>query len=397
MPVPGRGLYPRLAVYYFFHFAALGALLPFLGPYLESRGLDAGQVGLVFGVMMAARIVVPTCWGLLADRLGRPVLVVRAGTFAAFVCFALVAHVRGAGATIAAIALFAIFWAAALPQFEATTLEHLGVDARRYGTVRLWGSVGFILAVLGAGALVEHAGVAMLVYLVLAMLAAIWLASLRVPESRRARAQEAPAPPIGLVLRRREVMILFTVCFLMQASHAPYYAFFSLFLHRQGYSDTAISQFWALGVVAEILVFLGMSRLLARFTPRTLLLASLGLASLRWLMIASEAGNIYILSVAQTLHLASFGVYHAVAIHLIHRHFGGRLHGRGQALYSSIGFGAGGAAGSLAAGYLWTVAGAASVFYGAALAAAAGLVIALIGLPGQADERAHVDELSSGG
>jgi PPP family 3-phenylpropionic acid transporter len=173
----------------------------------------------------------------------------------------------------------------------------------------------------------------------------------------------------------------------MQASHGPYYAYFSLFLHRQGYADTTISQLWALGVVAEIIVFLYMSRLLARFSPRTLLLASLALATLRWLMIASEAGNIYILSVAQTLHLASFGVYHAVAIHLIHRHFGGRLHGRGQALYSSIGFGAGGAAGSLAAGWLWSAVGPASVFYGAALAAGAGLVLAFFGLPGRGAAR----------
>lgn len=381
MPGSRRSLYPRLAVYYFFHFGALGALLPFLGPYLEARGLDAGQVGLVFGLMMGARIIVPTLWGLLADRLGRPVLVVRVGTFSAFACFALFARAAAPAATIAAMALFAVFWAAALPQFEATTLEHLGVDARRYGSIRLWGSVGFILAVLSAGVVVQHVGVAALVYLVLAMLAAIWLSSLAVPESRRAHMQEETGPPLGPVLRRREVVVLFLVCFLMQASHGPYYAFFSLFLHRTGYSDTVISQLWALGVVAEILVFMGMGRLLTRFTPRTLLLASLGLASLRWLMIASEAGNIYVLSVAQTLHLASFGVFHAVAIHLIHRHFGGRLHGRGQALYSSIGFGAGGAVGSLVAGYLWTAAGPASVFYGAAIAAAAGFLIALTGLP----------------
>jgi PPP family 3-phenylpropionic acid transporter len=92
---------------------------------------------------------------------------------------------------------------------------------------------------------------------------------------------------------------------------------------------------------------------LPRFGPRQLMLAALALAALRWVLIGHFAGELPLLLFAQTLHAFSFGVFHAVSIHLIHQFFPGVLQGRGQALYSSLSFGAGNAMGSLAAGYLW--------------------------------------------
>jgi PPP family 3-phenylpropionic acid transporter len=76
-----------------------------------------------------------------------------------------------------------------------------------------------------------------------------------------------------------------------------------------------------------------------------------------------------VMVLAQTLHAASFGLYHAVSIHLIHRLFRGRHQGRGQALYSSLSFGAGGAVGSFLAGYLWVGIGAEWMYVAAALTA----------------------------
>jgi PPP family 3-phenylpropionic acid transporter len=70
---------------------------------------------------------------------------------------------------------------------------------------------------------------------------------------------------------------------------------------------------------------------------------------------------------AQILHAASFGVYHAVAIQLIHNYFVGQHQGKGQALYSSVSFGAGGAIGSLYAGYTWESLGTTATFMIAAV------------------------------
>jgi PPP family 3-phenylpropionic acid transporter len=186
----------------------------------------------------------------------------------------------------------------------------------------------------------------------LVLLACIWVASLIVPE-RAAGHLRLDHEPLRNILRRPVVVALLVVCFLMQASHGPYYTFFSIFLEDQGYSRTVIGQLWALGVIAEIVVFLFMYRLLPRYGVRNLLLASLALTTLRWLLIAWFVEDVPIVVLAQTFHAASFGIYHAVAISLIHRFFTGRHQGKGQALYSSLSFGAGGAIGSLYSGYTW--------------------------------------------
>jgi PPP family 3-phenylpropionic acid transporter len=96
-----------------------------------------------------------------------------------------------------------------------------------------------------------------------------------------------------------------------------------------------------------------MHRLLHRWGARKVLIASLVLAALRWLMIGYLPDSLAMLLIAQLLHAATFGTFHAAAIHLVHHYFQGRLQGRGQALYSSVSFGAGGAIGALGSGFAW--------------------------------------------
>ena len=139
----------------------------------------------------------------------------------------------------------------------------------------------------------------------------------------------------------------------MQVAHGPYYTFFSLFLADLGYSRALTGQLWSLGVVAEVLLFLVMHRVLPRFGLRRIMLASLLLGVLRWLLIGYFANSLPVLLFAQLLHAATFGAFHAVSIELIRRAFPSHLAGQGQAFYSGVSFGAGGALGAIASGYLW--------------------------------------------
>ncbi|HRF42859.1 MAG TPA: MFS transporter, partial [Candidatus Competibacteraceae bacterium] len=290
-------------------------------------------------------------------------------------CFAGVYIADGSYGRLALVTLlFSFFWNAALPQFEAVTLNHLGEHVHRYSRVRLWGSVGFIGAAVGMGPVVENWGVATVPAALLGLFAALWLNSLAVPESVQAP-DSYPTRPIGQVLRQPAVIAFFTVCFLNQAAHGPYYGFFSLYLETFGYSRELIGLMWGLGVAVEVGMFIFMHRLLPRFGPRRLLLAALIMAALRWLLIGHFAADLPILLFAQTLDAFTFGVFHAASIHLVHQFFPGALQGRGQALYSSLSFGAGNAVGSLAAGYLWEGLGPAMMFdLAAALAILGGLV-----------------------
>jgi len=112
---------------------------------------------------------------------------------------------------------------------------------------------------------------------------------------------------------------------------------------------------WSLGVIAEVLMFLAMHRLLAAMSVRAIMLISFALTALRWVLIALFIELLPVLIVAQCLHAASFATLHATAIEIVRREFGGGHEGQGMALYSGLCFGAGATAGAISSGLLWNV------------------------------------------
>lgn len=372
MADPGVRL--RLSGLYFFYFGALGALIPYLALYLDERGYSAREIGILFAIKVSARVLAPNLVAWYADRSGQRMRLVRLAAGLAVVAFTGMYFVDGFGATALVLGMWAFCFSAMLPQFEATALNHLG--ARSYGRVRVWGSVGFIVAVVALGALLGRYGTTVLLPAMLVLLVGSGLFALMVPDRDHPQAAAAGEGLLA-VLRRPEVLALFVVGLFAQFAHGPYYSFFSLYLEDLGYGRATIGQMWALGVVAEIAVFLSMSRLLARVVPQTLLVWSLAFAVLRWVLLVMFADRIAVLAFAQVLHLASFGVFHAVSIAFVHRYFPGRLQGRGQALFSSLTFGAGSALGSLAAGFIWDGVAPAAVFVAAAAASATALLVAI--------------------
>ena len=162
-------------------------------------------------------------------------------------------------------------------------------------------------------------------------------------------------------------MGILAVCFLMQMAHGPYYTFYSIYMQEHGYSLSAIGYLWALSVLAEVLIFMRMHKLVPRFGLKRLLIISLILSACRWIIIALFPMSFPLIIFAQVLHAATFGIYHAVAIQYIHQYFVAQHQGKGQALYSSLSFGAGGASGSLYAAYTWDSFGATITFFIAAV------------------------------
>lgn len=366
--------YWRLSGYYLFYFASLGALVPFWGLYLQGRGFDALAIGQLMAILSGTKILAPMIWGYIVDRSGRRMPLVRLGALLAALAFLTVFAADGFWGMAGAILLFSFFWNTALPQVEAVTFNHLGPRPSRYALVRIWGSVGFILVVAVLGWRLGQDGLEVVPIWVLLLCVGVWLSALAIPDSGPVL-HAGPAPSLRRLLRRPEILAFFGACFLMQLSHGIYYAFYSIHLESAGYSSAAIGNLWALGVIAEVLLFLFMHRLLERFGARRMLLWSLGLAVLRWLAIGAFVEILAVQILAQMLHAATFGAFHAAAIHLVHHAFPGRTQGRGQALYNSLSFGAGGAAGSFLGGWLWAGSGALVTFGIGAAAACVGLLI----------------------
>jgi len=335
-------------------------------------------------IIMGTKIVSPNIWGWIADHTGKRMFIVRVGCLMAVLSFAGVFVDSNYWWLLSVMVVFSFFWNAALPQFEATTFNHLGSFTHRYSSIRLWGSIGFIITVITIGSVLDKHGANILPLILVVLFSGIWLASLLVPE-QAAQHLALDHQSLLQVLKRPEIAVLLLVCFLMQVSHGPYYTFYTIYLEGHGYSRSLIGQMWSLGVIAEVVIFLLMNKLIPQFGLRTLLLAAVALAALRWLLVGNFVQWLAVLLFAQVLHAASFGIYHACAIELIHRYFPGSHQGKGQALYSSLSFGAGGAIGSLYSGLLWDKAGAPWVFSTAAVIALIAFILTWVWIRPQND------------
>jgi PPP family 3-phenylpropionic acid transporter len=367
--------YRRLAGFYFFYFAYLGTFSPFFSLYLESVGLTPLDIGVIMTSPQLTRIVAPHLWSWLADRSAAPVRVVRLTGLVGTIAFLAVFGGSHFALLFVTISAMTFFWSAALPLMEATTLTHLGDETARYGRVRVWGSIGFIAAVIGVGHVLDHVNLDAVPALVLAMMIGMLLCSWVVPEAPTAHRREGET--VGGVLFQPHIIALIAAGAFMSAAHGPYYTFFSIHLVGLGYSKAATGWLWALGVACEIGIFMWMPRLYRAFTLRQILIASFVLAVIRFLAIGWLAQSLAVLVFAQALHAATFGAFHAASIGYVHRYFRGRLQSRGQAIYGSLAFGVGGAVGGLASGALWARAGAGLTFtLGAVCALAGGIIFA---------------------
>ncbi len=376
MPATGRHQLPywRLSGFYFFYFALLGSWLPYWGLYLLELGYGAVEIGYLSAVVMATKIVAPNIWGLLADRTGRRTAVIRAGSLLALLAFLGIFWRQDFWALVAIVSIYSFFWNAVLAQFEVVTLSHLGDQYARYSRIRVWGSIGFIVAVAGVGWLMDRIDLRTLPMILAALLALIWLCSLLVAERVNEAGDSRARQGRGQILRQPQVLAFFLVCFLLQVAHGPYYTFFSIHLESLAYSKTATGLLWSLGVFAEVLLFLVMHRVLAGYSIRAIMLVSLLLAVIRWLLIGYLAHSWWWLIIAQCLHAATFGSFHAIAVEIVRRVFVGHQ-GQGMALYSGLSFGAGGAVGAIASGWVWEI-GPQLSFVMASVASALALVIA---------------------
>ncbi len=373
--------YWRLSGFYIFYFAVLGAVAPYLGLYFDHLGFPSERIGELVAIPMLMRCLAPNLWGWLGDATGQRLAIVRIGAVCTLLAFSLIFVSKSYAWLAMVMALHAFFWHAVLPQFEVITLAHLRERASRYSQIRLWGSVGFIAAVVLLGALFDRFGLDVYPIALVAIMAGIVVSSAWVPNAIPEHRDEIAGEGGFLRQLRRPGVLAFFVCVgLMQVSHGPYYTFFSIHLETLGYARGTIGLLWALGVIAEIFIFLVMARLLARFSLRQVLAASFILAAVRWLLLGTLADHLWILLLAQLMHAATFGSFHAAAIHFVQRSFGHRQQGQGQALYATLA-GVGGALGALYSGYSWETIGPVWTFAIASLAALA--ATAIIAVPTQ--------------
>jgi PPP family 3-phenylpropionic acid transporter len=362
--------------------AHVGSFNPFLPLWLKDLGWSIVLISLFTSLQAATRVLAPYAWGALSDRTGERVRLLRWG--------ALIALAASAGLwfdgglvwlTLVLLVLFSQT-SGMMPMTEAAVAHVVsqasgGFDARLYGRVRLWGSMGFMLAVLGGGAWFERTGMGSFPAIVTVSLLALVACAYAMPDVKEApHASGVAAVPIRPVLARPEVQWLLGSVFFHVLSHMGIYTFFSLYLDVLGYSKTMIGVLWAVSVTTEIVWFFTQSRWLPRFSLTAWLVICAGVMALRMGVTAAAASVVWLLVLAQTLHALTFAAHHSACIALISHHFPGSLRGRGQALYIVVGYGIPGVVGGLLGGVLSDHYGLASVFWATSLTSLAAMACA---------------------
>ena len=344
-------LFTKLSSFYFFYFSLLGVMAPYLGLYLEYQGFELFEIAQLSSILMLTKVLAPNIWGHVADRYQNRLLLVRVGSIATLFCYVGFFFADLFWHYAFVVGLFSFFWNAVLPQYEVLTLHNLPNASEWYSRIRLWGSVGFIASVVGGGFIFDAYSVDLFPYVVLGVVFFIALASFyTLDEPSACEREERHESTFIRQLCQRPVYLFFAICFLLQLSHGAYYTYFSIFLETLGYDKTEIGLLWGLGVFAEVILFCVMHYWLERWAVKGIMFFALVLTALRWLTISFFAESLPALVFAQCLHAMSFGAMHAASIHFVHLSFDHRNQGRAQALYSSLGFGLGGAVGAILSG-----------------------------------------------
>lgn len=368
--------HPKLAFasFFFSYFGYIGVVTPFVSLYLAFRGFSVLEIATLMSLFQVTRIVGPFAWGWLADHLQARVAVLRASALAALVVFLPLPWLNGFAALFVWLLLLNSLTSAQVPVGEAVIVQSLreqGSEAQsgfdlHYGRLRLWGSLGFIVAVLAGGALTQHYGITLFPWLGVGLLAMVCVTVFALHEPHTAYHHAETTGSMRGALALPEVRWFLLASFCMVFAHAALYVFYSLYLEKLGYSKFVIGVMWTLGVLAEVVFFWFQGAVFARFTVRALLLAACLIAAFRFTVmgIAPHFGALewLILGLAQLLHAATFGVHHSASLKQLQQWFAGPLQARGQALFTSIAYGLGGSLGGLMSGWVWTHWGAGETF-----------------------------------
>lgn len=344
--------YWRLSLFYFFYFASLGAFMAYWGLYLKHNGISDFTIGALLAVFVGTRIFSPLvlAWGV--DKIKDTVLAVKISSVLMLFSFLGLLLTDNLTAIFFWVFCFGFFFSGILPKFEALTFSYIADALDKYNEIRLWGSVGFAFAVILVGEFLEQTVIDWLLWILMLFLLGLVVVSFSL-KPLKMNTNVGSSATFFEILSNPKVKNFLFIAFLLQLSHGAYYSFFSIYLQSFDYSKSQIGFLWAVGVIAEIMLFFYLSKFINLFSKHKLIMISLVSAVIRWTLTGLFAKNMWALILIQMLHAASFALFHAVAIQYINSIFTQQIQVRGQAIYSMASFGVGGMLGSLLAGLGW--------------------------------------------
>ena len=340
--------------FFFLYFAYIGLVSPFASLFFLDRGFTVIEIAILMSMLQVTRIIGPFSWGWLSDYLSNRIGIIRFCACLGALVFITIYFLHSyIGFFIWMLVLHTIL-SSLMPLGESATVHALFKDNsfdKRYGRLRLWGSIGFIVMVLFAGELFQRNSIELFPLVGTVVLIALAAITFLMHEPKLERHKMVKGE-FWVVLLNPDVRWFLLSGFFMQFAHAALYFFYSLYLADIGYNKFQIGLFWALGVFAEVVFFYYQSKVLSRLDPEVVLQASFGIGVIRFVLMAFLPIT-SVLIIAQIMHAGTFAAHHSASTKLLQRWFTGPLQARGQALMATVSYGLGGTLGGLFAGWIW--------------------------------------------
>jgi PPP family 3-phenylpropionic acid transporter len=327
----------RLGLIYGGVFSVLGVSTPFWPLFLEGRGLDAVQIGLVFTVGIWVRTLAGPAWCAFADQRGshrRTMQGLAAGTVLAMSLFLLPLPFPG---LLLVMGLASVTWPAIVSLLDAATIGACRLRGVDYGRVRLWGSIAFLLANGVAGSFLVGRSSEWVLFLLLLLYVLVFAASFLLPAGPAQGA--GPRASFASLFGVRSILLLLLATLAIQGSHAAYYAFSSIHWQASGLSRSTIGVLWAEGVLAEVVLFALAGRWQG-WRPSNLLALGAFAAVLRWGLLSATT-SVGWLALAQLLHAFTFGATHLAGVRWLARRVPEARTASAQALFGAFASGIG--------------------------------------------------------
>jgi MFS transporter, PPP family, 3-phenylpropionic acid transporter len=374
----------RFLVLYGALYAAFGVQSPYLPSLLQSRNLLPQAVALVLAAGTAIRLLAAPAAGRLADRLDAPkaVFSICSGVAAMIALGYLPAR------SLWPLFLVGVLHSAALAPLapladtlalgSAAPQRRVDRDARRfhYGWVRGAGSAAFIAGSMLSGQAIAQFGVAVVVWLNAALLAAAAFAARAVPvllpqNASPALPTKAHGRSLAVLFRLPLYRHIVLVAALILGSHAMHDSFAVILWEAAGISPATAAVLWSLSVAAEVIVFLFIGRpLLDRLGPAGAAIIAAIAGIVRWATMA-QTTRLPVLAAIEPLHGLTFALLHLTCMRLLSECVPKQLSATALTLYGTVGIGIPTALLTLASGELYARFGAHGFWAMAAFCAAA--------------------------
>jgi PPP family 3-phenylpropionic acid transporter len=364
-----------IRLFYFLLFGALGVFWGFLPVYLVSRGLRPTRATQLLALNHVMQLVAPPLVGLAADVWRARSWVLRGQ--AALTAVAFLGFLAPLSSPAALVVVAALFYAGRAPLgslADASALEHARVHGGSYGRLRLWGTIGYMLAVLAGGEIRDRLGPGGTLTAAAPALVAMALCAWLLPAAR-----PRPNPFVWRawvrLLGMPRLWLLLGALALAEAASVAYDSCFALHLEQLGQSGRFIGIAFATGNLAEVVVMAVSARVLARLGAAPSFALAAAVSSLRWFLLAQITSPAAIVAL-QPLHGITFGLLYVAGVTAIRAEADADTATAAQGLFAAT-FAVGGIVGTASAGSVFEHQGGRLLFKLAA-AAAAGAFLAAV-------------------